>query len=58
VLVAGDGRQEARGGGEIARLARGMWERDRMYLANPHRIVQARNTALVVAEPGINVMRR
>ena len=58
VLVAGDGPQEARGGEEIARFATAMWERDRTYLADPRRIVQARDTALVVAEGGINAVRR
>ncbi len=58
VLVASDGLREARGGEEIAQFARAMWERDRTYLADPRRIVQARDTALVVAEGGINVVRR
>jgi len=57
VLVVGDGPQ-ARGGEEIARFATAMWERDRTYLADPRRVLQARNTALVVAERSINVVRR
>lgn len=58
VLVAGDGLQEARGGEEIARLATAMWDRDRTYVADPRRVLQARDTALVVTDGGINVVRR
>jgi ketosteroid isomerase-like protein len=57
VLVADDGPQ-ARGGEEIARFATAMWERDRTYVADPRRVLQARDTALVVAEQSINVVRR
>jgi hypothetical protein len=35
-----------------------MWECEYTYLAEPRRVLQARNTALVVAERGINVARR
>ncbi len=35
-----------------------MWERDRTYLADPRRVLQARDTALVVAARAINVLRR
>lgn len=58
VLVAGDGPREARGVEQIERSAAAMWERGREYLADPQRILQARDTALVVAEQGINVVRR
>jgi hypothetical protein len=58
VLVASDGSREARGRGEITRLASEMWERNRTYLADPRRVVQARNTGLIVAGRGINVVRR
>jgi len=58
VLVAGDGLQEARGGEQAARLAAAMWEGDRTYVADPRRVLQARDTALVVAERAINVVRR
>ena len=57
VLVADDGTREARGG-EIARLASEMWERNRTYLADPPRVLQARNTGLVVTKRGVNVVRR
>ncbi len=58
VIAAADGRRGARGGEEIARFATAMWRRDRTYLAEPRRILQARDTALVVADRGINVVRR
>jgi hypothetical protein len=57
VLVA-DGAREARGAGDIARLASEMWERNRTYLAEPQRVLQARSTGLIVADCGINVVRR
>jgi hypothetical protein len=58
VLAAGGGLREAHGSEEIARLATAMLERERTYLADPQRVVQARDIALVVAERGINVVRR
>ena len=58
VLVEGDELREARGGREIARFAVTMWNRDRTYVADPRRVLQARDTALVVAEQSINVVRR
>jgi hypothetical protein len=58
VLGADDGRRHARGGASIARLATAMWDRDRTYVANPRRVLQARGTALVVTDRGINVVRR
>jgi hypothetical protein len=56
--VLGDGSREARGGAEIARLAGDIWESDWTYLAEPTRVLQARSTGLIVAERGINVVRR
>lgn len=58
LLVAADGRQEARGTREIAQSATAIWESDRTYVADPSRVLQSRNTALVVAAGAINVMRR
>jgi ketosteroid isomerase-like protein len=58
VLVVVDGPQEARGGAEIVRFATAMWECDRTYVADPRRVLQARDTALVIADRGINVVRR
>ena len=49
---------EARGGKAIGRLAAAMWDRDYAYLADPRRVLQARDTALVLAERGISVARR
>jgi hypothetical protein len=56
--VLGVAAGEARGGDQIGRLAAAMWERDVSYVADPRRLVQARDTALVVACQGINVVRR
>jgi ketosteroid isomerase-like protein len=58
VLVAGDGHGEARGIEEIARRTAALWERERTYLADPRWVLQARDTALVLADRGIAVMRR
>jgi hypothetical protein len=58
VLVTDDGTREAHGQEEIACLARQMWQRNRSYLADPRRIVQAGNTALIMTERGANVVRR
>jgi hypothetical protein len=57
ILDAG-GTQQARGGQEIGRVAEAMWHADRCYLAEPQRVLQARDTALVIAERSINVVRR
>jgi hypothetical protein len=58
VLAPGDGGREARGGEEIGRWAVALWEGDRTYVADPRRVLQARDVALVVAERGIHVVRR
>ena len=58
VLLGGDGPREARGAQEIGRFATAMWECERTYLADPRRVLQARDTALVVGAQGINVARR
>ncbi len=58
VLVSDDRVPEARGTREITHLATAMWERDRMYLADPRRVFQVRDTGLVVARRGISVVRR
>lgn len=58
VLVAGGGLEDARGRGAIARLAAVLWDQERMYLADPRRIVQTRDTALVLASGAVNVLRR
>jgi hypothetical protein len=58
VLVAGAGPREARGGEEIGRLARALIQAGRTYVAEPRRVVQARDTALVFGSDGLNVVRR
>lgn len=58
VLVVDDGSHEARGGVEISRRAAEMWRRDETHLARSGRILQAGDTALVLAGDAINVVRR
>ncbi len=50
VLAAGDGPREARGPQQIAELVTALWEQDRTYLAEPRRVIRARDTALVLAD--------
>jgi hypothetical protein len=57
VLVAGNERP-AHGGEEIARLALATWNGDRIYIADPQQVTQARNTALIITVRGTNVVRR
>ena len=58
MLVVGGGLPEARGHQQIARVATQLWDLDRGYLADPRRVLQARDTALVLAGRAINVARR
>ena len=58
VLAIREGPDAARGSEEIGRLATALWAGDRTYLAEPRRALQARDTALVLADGAINVMRR
>jgi hypothetical protein len=58
VLAVGDGPDAARGGAQIGRLATALWEGGRTYVAEPRRVVQARDTALVLADGALNVLRR
>ena len=58
VLVTGRPPREARGGEAIARIAAELWEPGATYVADPERVLQARDTALVLARHGISVMRR
>jgi hypothetical protein len=57
VLVPGATAKEVRGE-EIGRIAAAMWDREFTYLADPRRVLQARDTALVIAGRGVNVVRR
>jgi len=54
----GGGLPEARGHQQIARVAAQLWDAERLYLADPRRILQVGDTALVVAGHAINVARR
>jgi hypothetical protein len=56
--AARNGRREARGGDQIAQLVGTLWQRERTYVADPRRILQTRDTALVVAAQHIAVVRR
>jgi hypothetical protein len=58
ILVAGGRLPEARGRRQIARAATQLWDAQRLYLADPRRILQVRDTALVLAGHAINVVRR
>jgi hypothetical protein len=58
ILVAGDGLPEARGRRQIAQVAARLWRSERLYLADPRRVLQARDTALIQAGRAINVVRR
>jgi ketosteroid isomerase-like protein len=58
MLVAGGGLPEARGHRQIAQVATQLWESDHSYLADPRRVLQVRDTALVLAGRVSNVMRR
>ena len=57
-MFVADGTREARGAPAIEHLATEMWQRNRTYLAEPRRILQAGNTALIMTECGANVVRR
>jgi hypothetical protein len=58
MLVVGAGLPEARGRRQIAHLAAQLWDPQRLYLADPQRVLQVRDTALVLAGRAINVVRR
>jgi hypothetical protein len=58
MLVAGGGLPEARGRRQIAQVAAELWDCQRPYLADPRRVLQVRDTALVLAGSAINVVRR
>ena len=58
VLAVGEGRDAARGSEEIGRLTSALCDGGRTYVAEPRRVVQARDTALVLADRAISVARR
>ena len=43
---------------EITRFAAELWNLERSYLADPRRVLQVRDTALVVSGCAVNVVRR
>lgn len=57
-LLVGGGAGEARGSEQIARSVSALWARDFTYLADPRRVIQARELALVLAPQGTSVVRR
>jgi hypothetical protein len=57
MLVVG-GLPEAHGRRQIARVAAQLWNLDHSYLADPRRILQVHDTALVLGERAINVVHR
>jgi hypothetical protein len=57
-LVVGGELPEARGRRQIARVTAQLWDAERLYLADPRRVLQVHDTALVVAGHAINVAHR
>jgi hypothetical protein len=57
IAIDGEAR-DARGSEQIARLADELCANGYGYLAGPRRVLQATETALVVGEHAINVVRR
>ncbi|MGH3264381.1 MAG: hypothetical protein ACRDNS_20570 [Trebonia sp.] len=58
VLVSPFGSGEVRGGARIASHACALRDGGYVYLADSRRVLQARDTALLVAQQAVNVMRR
>jgi|SRR5215216_4893995 len=58
LLVGGGVTGQLRGSDQIALSASGLWSRDFTYVADPRRIVQAHDIALVLATQGTSVVRR
>lgn len=57
VFITGD-LPPVRGGAAIGRVVVTPHEGDTPYVADPHRVIQTRDVALMMASQGINVMRR
>ncbi len=57
-VLAEAGGVQARGAEAIGHALARLWDRDRTYVARPRRVLQARGTALVVADSGIHVLHR
>ena len=58
LLVAHGVTGEARGCEQIARSASALWSRDFTYVADPRRVVQAHDIALILATQGTSVVGR
>jgi hypothetical protein len=58
ILVAGRGLPEARGRQQIAQIAAELWASNSLYIADPRRILEVRDTALVLADRATNVIQR
>ena len=58
VVVGGNEMGEAPGREEIERYAESMCDHNPTYLADPRRVIQARDVALVVSDRSVSVMRR
>jgi hypothetical protein len=58
LLVTGGVAGEARGSQEISRSTSALWAQGHTYLADPRRVVQAHDLALVLAAQGTSVVRR
>ena len=57
-VLAPGGASEARGGEAIGRAAAELWTAGRTYVGGASRVLEARETALVVSPAGIHVARR
>ena len=57
-MLVADHERTAHGGEEIVRLAMATWAGDHTYVADPQRVMQARDIALIVTERGSNVAHR
>lgn len=57
-VLALDGTREARGDEAIGRAATALWIAGRIYVGGTSRVLQARETALVVSPAGSHVARR
>jgi hypothetical protein len=58
LFAAGGSVGEVRGSEEIAQSASALWSRDFTYVADPRRVVQAHDLALILAKQGTSVVRR
>jgi hypothetical protein len=58
LLVGAGLAGQVRGSDEIARSASALWSQNLTYLADPRRVIQAHDLALVLATQGTSVVRR